>query len=615
MLNKAGQYLGSLLKAYPHTRIVAAAAYEYHDGLTSSGFIPVTMSAWENQQKNDFLNRWSELWTRHIRRSLNQEEEIDPLLLNSWLEGGEGNPNPLELTLKVWGAYSGDLLGVKSTDLIETHLLRLTTHLPEVKTHLENIATQMMTGMSLALNLKELDRLEAETGSEDMANQAHAWHEAESLSPSSEVEAAQEQSTLNNQGSLKPTGAKTSGSSSQTRVMSDLIANGLLVARKNGKVSFTHPIFAFYLAGSALAAAGLVERYVQQPEWTGKTNTLRYLASWNDITEYVLPVLEQKDDPLFRRMISTWRWLPDAPKYARWRTAAMRKIAAMIQQELLPVGLRGRAIAALALSKDPGAVVLFKQFLSHNSETVRQLAALGSGLIKDTKSVPELTALLDDLCLPVSRAGILALGAIGNRAALDTIAATLLTGREEMRRAAAEILSTLPEEGHPALLEGAAMDDLLVRRAVVYGLALTREQWAIRILEKMQIEDGQWVVRTAATQALEELAQPNPHIPHPLPALTQAPWLIMFAGKLGMGVSPGKPARDLVAQVLKSGEPEERLAALEYVALYGDETFIPDIYHILYGCEGELREAAFNALFYLGGKGVPFPSPTQFGLG
>ena len=34
---------------------------------------------------------------------------ISPLLIDNWLRGERGFPTPLEWTLKVWGAYSGDL--------------------------------------------------------------------------------------------------------------------------------------------------------------------------------------------------------------------------------------------------------------------------------------------------------------------------------------------------------------------------------------------------------------------------------------------------------------------------------------------------------------------------
>jgi HEAT repeat protein len=172
-----------------------------------------------------------------------------------------------------------------------------------------------------------------------------------------------------------------------------------------------------------------------------------------------------------------------------------------------------------------------------------------------------------------------------------------------------------PEEGYPTLQEGAAIDDLLVRHASVYGLARINEPWAQQLLEKMAIEDGQWVVRNAAAQAIEDQKRMNPHIPTAMPPLHEIPWLIKFAAKSGAGVSPGKQAVDVLTKALKDGDEYERMAALDYVRLYGTEDHIIQVYHILYGSQGELREIAFNTLWHLAATGITLPSPTQFGLG
>jgi HEAT repeat protein len=191
----------------------------------------------------------------------------------------------------------------------------------------------------------------------------------------------------------------------------------------------------------------------------------------------------------------------------------------------------------------------------------------------------------------------------------------LLQGAEEVRRAAAESLATNPEEGHLALTEGSTMEDLLVRRAVVYGLIRIKQPWAIQILEKMEIEDSQWIVRTAASQALEEVRKPDIHIPKGRPPLHQVPWLIVYASKLGIGVAPGKPAVDLLMMVLKNGDTEQRLAAMEYLMRNPTEAAIQPLYDLLYSAEGNLREAVYNTLQNFAASGIHLPSPTQFGLG
>ena len=108
-----------------------------------------------------------------------------------------------------------------------------------------------------------------------------------------------------------------------------------------------------------------------------------------------------------------------------------------------------------------------------------------------------------------------------------------------MRRAAAEALVNDPDEGVPTLQEGANVDDLLVRRSVVFSYMRLNQPAFTSALEKLAVEDAQWVVRNSAAHALDILRQPNPHIPLPPIAVTELPWLIAYAGKQGIGVQPG----------------------------------------------------------------------------
>ena len=203
---------------------------------------------------------------------------------------------------------------------------------------------------------------------------------------------------------------------------------------------------------------------------------------------------------------------------------------------------------------------------------------------------------------------------LANVEALENVADALISGDDDLRRAAAEALANHPEEGYPTLKEGAFLDDVLVRKAVIYGLQRVRQSWSTQLINQLHVEDEQWVVKDAASQALKELAMPNPHIPKQLPPIYNLPWLIAFAGERGIGISPGKPALDLLMLALKEGSEEQRLAAIHYLSLHGDASDIVPLYQILYSDEGELREAAFNALGLLAAAGIELPPPAQFGL-
>ena len=220
------------------------------------------------------------------------------------------------------------------------------------------------------------------------------------------------------------------------------------------------------------------------------------------------------------------------------------------------------------------------------------------------------------------RAACLALVAIGTPAALEAVARALLSGDDDLRRSAAEALANDPNEGHATLKDGATLNDILVRRAVIYGLGRVDEPWALEILQSIQVEDDQWIVRNAATEVIESKAlsaltgtSADPRVPRPTRPPSETPWLIEFAGKQGMGISPGIPATDLLIKALQDGNAEERLAALAYLRRTPNEGVLKSLYETVRGNDSELSEAAYQTIWELASGGIALPNPAQFGLG
>ncbi|HAX68651.1 MAG TPA: hypothetical protein DCY14_03505, partial [Anaerolineae bacterium] len=172
-----------------------------------------------------------------------------------------------------------------------------------------------------------------------------------------------------------------------------------------------------------------------------------------------------------------------------------------------------------------------------------------------------------------------------------------MSGDEDIRRAAGEALANDPNEGHAMLKDGITLNDILLRRAVIYGLGRIHEPWADELLRKSQIEDDQWVVRNAATEVLDSKVHINLLAPSKLKAPHETPWLIEFAAKNGMGISPGVPATDILLLALKGDDPDNCLAALPYLKFTPSEGVITQIYEAMYKGEPELREAAYNTLW------------------
>lgn len=599
-------FLKLLLKDYPKIHVVATGAPEYMDGLISLGFAPLALAAWNKQRESKFIQKWSELWTQFVAVEAWAQtgpEQVDPILLNAWLNTETRGLTPLELTLKIWGAYAGDALGPHTLEGLASHVRRLAPSNTPLAA-LEMLAMQVtLTGQPVFDPRKAREWVKQFETPEELNESTNGNNVEQSASDEPPT------------GKIGKNKSKTAPSPTPG-LLGRLASSGLVVAHLNNKMRFVHPVIGGFLAGQALSGFKADETLLNQPDWTGKILAMRYLAAFGDVSDLVKTMLEWSRLPMHRPMLTVARWLRDAPRDAPWRGKLMANLAELLQAEGLPFSLRGQAMAAFVSSGDPGAATLFRQLTNTLSFELMKLLALGSGAMKDTKAVRTLEGMLQAPSLSARRAACMALVAIGTTEALEVVARTLLNADEDLRRAAAESLANDPTEGHAMLKDGATLADILLRRAVVYGLARVDEPWASETLQKMQVEDDQWVVRNSASEVLDERAHTtqNPRIPHPLKPPSQSPWLIEFAGKQGVGIAPGSPATDILLAALKSDKEEERMAALPYLKQNPNDGVVKQIYGVMYADHPEAREAAFITLWEIGASGFKLPHPTQYGF-
>ena len=99
--------------------------------------------------------------------------------------------------------------------------------------------------------------------------------------------------------------------------------------------------------------------------------------------------------------------------------------------------------------------------------------------------------------------------------------------------------------------------------------------------------------------------------PGKLRAPSNTPWLVEFAGKQGMGISPGVPATDILMLALKGDDPDARIAALPFLKFTPTEGVLVQLYSAMYKDDPELREAAYNTLWEIGLSGTKLPEPSQ----
>jgi len=564
---KFSQFLERLLKEYPQVRIAIACSDDYIDGILPLGFVPLGMANWSSADNAQFIEQWNEQWQTSVEPILNHQnshQPIDLFILKRWLLGDSILFTPFELTLKVMLSYLGESFNPKNTDVFDAYLRRILSG-EKIRQPAEKLALQTILEGQAILSANTVSGIFSEV----------------------------------------------------SRVIPDLINSGLLVTLSNESNHFCHPIFTGFLASHAIHDDEQLKSLQSQPTWSGKTLLLHYLVVHFDMNAIIEDLLtKDADDPLNRQLLAIARWLPDAPADETWRTQILRRLLDMLKRENLPFSLRARAAAALISSNDPSIPILFRQLLLSSSPVVRQLGCLGCGAIHDNKSITDLGGLLSDPVPWVRYSACMALVAIGTTSSIKVATEALMYGDENLGRITTEALSTQPILGYSILRDSSASNNLLIRRASVYGLIRIHESWALEILEKMRVEDGQWVVRNAASHALETTTLSNPFNPRPLLPPHETPWLVTFASKQGMGISPKQPIKELVFNVLSTGSSEEKQAVFNYLRLVKDPDpgLIGAIYKIMYQEDGPVRESACYALWLMAISGTNLPSPLEFGM-
>ncbi len=606
-VQEVSAYLRVILRQYPKTRIVTTGAPEYVDGIIALGFSPLALMPWNADQQSSFLEKWTALWKKYVALEAwaQTAAPVDEILLNRWLATDNFGLTPLEFTLKVWGAFAGDVRGTRPVDAIEAHIRRL---MPA------NTPLEALFAVGAQTSLNELSIFDKQRAKE--------WTKSFEPAQSSEASPSSAEASLSAAGGVEgeADGAalksrKTAAVQASSSLISKMAISGLLATHGGSNLRFSHPVFMGYLAGKGLSGTSASELILKQPTWAGQTTTLRYLAAFGDANHLVSGLLTKEDHVLLRPKLIAARLLRDAPRDAAWRGEVMTALVEILQNEDHPLGLRAQIIMAFALSGDPSMGALFRQLMLAPSNELRQLAALGAGMLRDTKAVDEMVTLVYNSSGAARQAACLALVEIGTQPALEAVATALLRGDELLRQAAAEALANHPTDGQEALREGISSADILVRRAIVFGLARVDQPWATELLEKIQLNDEQWVVRNAAVEILKARHEINPHVPKKLTTPSETPWVIEFAGKYGMGVAPGQPATEIFLLAIKDESREFRQPALNYLRYTPSEGVLAALYPHLFGADPETKEAVYQVLSEMALSGITLPDPMQFGLG
>lgn len=539
-LEVVSRWLAALRRAHPGNAFVIAGPSQGYDGITAAGFAPISMAPWTNYRVQEFQRKWGTSWQEVVVPNLpkNSLDDIDPALIIGWLDKADRTLTALETVLRTWAAFAGDVRGKRIRDHYDAYLSRFLSA--------EELKTATAVGFS--------------------------WIEAR--------KGAMSESDL-------PHGVPTA----------DLVKAGILKRRAAGRVSFSNAGIGAYLAGLGMSELGVPEG-IDKDFWLPAETALGFHAGFIDASDEVEHKLQAGGDPLRRSVLTAARWLRTAPENLPWRSKVLRSLGTIIQNHNLPYGLRLRATHAMAQSREPSATIFFERLMGSQHVTSRILGALGLGGTHDPKGLPVLVeALTQDSDLRVRKAASLALAAIGTEEAMEALGTSLLQADEAVRVAVAEALAIHAGEGHDMLRDAHSIKDAQTRRAALFGLARVPAKWAEVLLERSQIDDDQWIVRGAAAEALENRRNPKWRVEAPLQEAADLPWLKEFASSQGQGVSPGRPALEMLRKALGNGSPEQRIAAIEALGWVGGQALELELKEALQGDEAYLRDAAFESIW------------------
>jgi len=573
--NRVANYIVALCKTIPSLQIVVSASPTYLGNLVKAPLEPVSIAPWGKKEKYTYLKKCSKLGFFSASPSVPDgvSDHADQINIHNSLLVISGQYfTPLEFTLIAWASYAGDLAGSTAVDAIDTYLIRILSPLSKntVRT-LENLA------------LHALDQEKSSFTKRDI----NAW--LSNVTDSADPELTDEKTSPINRAVQ--------------------IALNFSLLRKTGpdRFYFSHPTIAGFLAARGLSRSSdnVIKRILNQPDWSLAHETMRYFSAFNSVQPFLNRLLS--DTSLLKTgLLRACSWLT----YIKASAAEEQNLLRSVTQEIYsnPIYLvKLRLVIELAKSGNPNTGVIFRRLLQSKSPDTRRAAALGSGFILDLGSVPHLITQLNDPSSS-SIAACYALGKIASPNALEAIADGLLRGDELLRRAAAESLAHNRSEGHPSLREGITMDDLLVRYAVVHGLSLINEPWSMEILDKMRIDEDEWVVRDLAQHVFEIFQTGSPYLPTPLPPLHSAAWLRTFSEQHNLAIDSPESALELLLTALEKGSAEQKQASLVYLRRFFNSETIPALITLLQDSNSDVSQLAALTLWFCAPPGFKDPS-------
>ncbi len=604
-------WLKALITNYRENFFIITGSPDQHGVLTQEiGLTPVYLRPWSDVDREQHVDNWAANWKNTGKRRGTVQAPQEELI--KLAKTGPRPYNPLELTLKTLAHFSGDddptYYGEWINRLVNRYVPtdykdeKLTEYLVKAA------ALQLDEGYITRVRLTTLlaDHPIAETLSEAAPVKEPATEETveEALSDLMPVAEIAEQSAD------KPNKKVEKQANPADKFLAVLRKTGLLIRFKGGRYRFRHPDMAAYFASMSIQDAddSVVTEKIAMPSWR---KAITYSASHISLENAVNERMNSPTDIIQSNIMEIAHWMRYAPQDVAWRTPYIKYLGKVFTAPNQYPLLRERAAAALIVTGDPQIADIFEQATKSIVAQIRQLACLCIGVIGHDDGATIIAPLLKDGGSDVQIAAALGLGAIRSEEALTALVDALTEGSESLRQAVAETLADIPAEGYPTLYDAIQDDEMIVRRAAVFGIKRLKSDWAVLAIYRAFLEDSQWYVRSAAQLAFQEMRYGRGNGPHGYPPPEAITWLNEWAAKRQENLSPGDESGQTLIKAMQEGEDMIRALAARNMGQLGEIQSVKLLYTALRDQKSDVRDAAYRSLadFQIQ-TGKPFPTPV-----
>lgn len=587
-------WLDRFIEAYQDCMIIVTGPATGHYPLMRLGLTPIFLRPWTDLDAQRYVERWAEEWPAHAGIGRRHAPPPDVKMVRLAVDNPRGI-TPLDLNLRIHRLYGVDIAdGEPAIDRWDLYYARVTHQ----------------------FYLKAFDKEEALV---DEAFYTLATLAAESLSsgplPLDQITDIVTAAMRREEGE----GAKTKEVfvlDVHEFVTTLTTKSGLMTSRLNDRYEFCHPVVMAFLAAVTVIdneSPVTLDQVVNDPAWQYAIPFGVARAPQEMVNKAVIAKLSQKPDLLFSNLFELAHWLPDAPADAPWRGEIFKRLAAALIAPTQFPAVREMAMAALVSTRDMNVLFILRQALRSTDAQVRRLGCIGLGVLGQGEAIKDLRPMLEDDDLEVQLAAGLALGAIGTEKALEVMVDGLLGGEESLRQAVAEALAAIPGEGHHLLHTAITSEDMMVRRAAVFGLARIDTPWALTDLYRALLEDDQWYVRSAAEQAFAKAQSGVKAVALAHPPIEELDWVVDWVGEHtdilqryaesanGEGEDEDEEPvlvipPEVLVQMVQTGDQPYRIASARTIGYLGYLPAVKALYSVLSDHNELVRTASYAAL-------------------